>query len=124
MPDSSPTTAPPEPTIALHPPRIRIPPRPASDGASRRAGARGKAASDCRSRHWHWQDAGLSDAGNSLGQAGHYFYWNEKSAGATLLQRHSLSRASALSEWRGQVERLLHERPQQLSLPKKTLRSY
>ena len=86
------------------------------------AGARRKASPDRRSRHRHGQDAGLPGARDSFRQARHHFHRHQESAGTALPQRHSFSRAGALSRRRRQAERLLHEGAQQLSLPQEALR--
>src|SRR6202158_452464 len=63
-------------------PRLRVSPRGIADGQGGRRGPRRKAPLDRRSRHWHWQNAGVSAAGDPLGQARHHLNRHEEFAGA------------------------------------------
>ena len=75
-------------------------------------------------RHRYRQNAGVSAARHPLRQARHHFDRHEEPAGAALLQRRSISGARTLPRRRPQAFRLLHEGPQQLSLPQKALRPH
>src|SRR6266852_5849133 len=65
--------------------RLRVSPRAVADGPGRGRSSRRKAPPDRRSRHWHRQNAGLSAAGDPLGQTSHHLDRHEESAGAALL---------------------------------------
>jgi hypothetical protein len=98
--------------------QLRIPPGQVGHGGSRGIGAGGPQTPDRGSRHGHRQDAGLPGSRAALRQAHRGLHRHQESAGAALLQGHSVS-AAALS---AAAARLLHEGPQQLRLPAEDLR--
>jgi hypothetical protein len=81
-----------------HASRVRISPRPVADGASGRAGARRKAAPHRGSRHWHRQNACVSDARDPVRQARDHLHRHEEFAGAALLQGRSVPGAGVCRE--------------------------
>ncbi len=66
---------------------IRVSPRTVANGRSCGAGAHGEASPDRRGRHGNRQDAGVSAAGDPLGQARHHLDRHQDAAGAALPQR-------------------------------------